>query len=131
MSLVPFIRFSLAFGLGVILGGATSASAEEAQTWVLTSLNGSSPDVEVTLTLGSDGTVSGNSGCNRYTGRNNAELPQLALGPMASTRMACPELELEATFLAALMKATEAIEKDGQLVITGDESTQLVFVPAE
>lgn len=116
----------------VFLGNISGAHAQkDAQVWVLQSLDGSPPSAEVTLSLSPDGTVSGNSGCNRYTGKNNAELPQLALGPMASTRMACPDLELEATYINALSKATEAIEQDGELLVTGEDDIQMVFVPAE
>ena len=56
------------------------------------------------------GTVSGTSGCNNYSGPMNTTDGGFALGPFASTTMACPEpegvMEQEAAYLAALAGAT-------------------------
>ncbi len=56
------------------------------------------------------GTVSGTSGCNNYSGPMNTTDGGFALGPFASTAMACPEpegvMEQEAAYLAALAGAT-------------------------
>ena len=51
-----------------------------------------------------DGIVGGSSGCNRFTGAYNQEGGELSLGPLASTRMACPPevMEREQQFLAML-----------------------------
>jgi heat shock protein HslJ len=54
--------------------------------------------------------VSGSSGCNTYTGSLNTATGAFAIGPLASTMMACSEpegiMEQEAAFLAALGSAT-------------------------
>ena len=51
-----------------------------------------------------DGIVGGSSGCNRFTGTYNQEGNELTLGPLASTRMACPPevMEREQEFHAML-----------------------------
>ena len=51
-----------------------------------------------------DGIVGGSSGCNRFTGAYNQQGGELKLGPLASTRMACPPevMEREQQFLAML-----------------------------
>ena len=54
------------------------------------------------------GTVSGNSGCNSYSGPMNTAEGAFALGPFASTMMACEQsiMDQEAAYLAALAAAT-------------------------
>jgi heat shock protein HslJ len=48
----------------------------------------------------------GNAGCNRFSGSFEQPTPeQLRFGPLLTTRMACPVLELEGRYLAALKAA--------------------------
>lgn len=57
-----------------------------------------------TLTVAADGTVSGSTGCNRFTG-NATVGDTLMFGPLATTRAACPDAELariESAVLAVL-----------------------------
>jgi heat shock protein HslJ len=63
----------------------------------------------IDATFGEDGRVSGRAGCNRYHGPFRVDGPRLGIGPLASTRMACPDeavMEQEAAFLAAMGRAT-------------------------
>jgi copper homeostasis protein (lipoprotein) len=46
--------------------------------------------------------VTGSGGCNRFTGSYESGTGTLKFGALASTRMACPAMETEATFLKAL-----------------------------
>lgn len=46
--------------------------------------------------------VTGSGGCNRITGSYESDAATLRFGPIISTRMACPGLELETSFLRAL-----------------------------
>lgn len=67
--------------------------------WTVTSLL--SPDAVSTsaalersapqLTIGDDGAVTGNAGCNRITGQADVHSDTIVFGPLATTRMACPE----------------------------------------
>lgn len=67
------------------------------------------PETVVSMTFGDDGTVSGNSGCNSFTGQYAPSGSNITVSPLASTMMACesPEgaMEQEAAFLAALQSA--------------------------
>ena len=66
------------------------------------------PDgVEVTAAF-EDGQVSGKGGCNRYMGPYQRDGDRIALGPLASTMMACPEpaMSVEAGFHAAASRVT-------------------------
>ncbi|MGB5329981.1 MAG: META domain-containing protein [Gammaproteobacteria bacterium] len=57
------------------------------------------PELLPELDFGEQGFLSGNTGCNRFKGQASVADNQLTLGPLASTRMACPgfagELELQ------------------------------------
>jgi heat shock protein HslJ len=61
-------------------------------------------DSEATITFAADGGISGTTGCNRYHGQYTLDGDDLALGPLATTRMlGAPELmEQEMAFLSAL-----------------------------
>ncbi len=61
-----------------------------------------------TATFAGDGTVSGNATCNTYHGPATTQRNRIAIGPLASTRMACSSDALtaqEAAVLAALQAA--------------------------
>jgi heat shock protein HslJ len=62
----------------------------------------------ITATFSEDGTVSGSSGCNNYTGGFTTEGGSIEIGPLAGTRKACePDvMTQEAAFLAAMENAT-------------------------
>ena len=85
-------------------------------------------------TLGVEGSrASGFSGCNRWGGEI---LPAVSgawkLGPVASTRMACdePEMQLENRFLDALSGAIRWKLDGARLVLLGaDGKARLVFTP--
>lgn len=46
------------------------------------------------ISFSADGHVSGHGGCNRFMGQYKQEGEALALGPLAATRMACPEADM-------------------------------------
>ena len=58
-------------------------------------------------------TVNGTTGCNNYSGSYTMDGSQLAFGPMATTRMACPDIAIESGF-------QKAIAKIGSYKINGD-----------
>ena len=61
--------------------------------------------------------VSGSGGCNRFTGPASVAAGAVRIGPLASTRMACPggAMEAEARFLSALERARGARLEAGRL----------------
>jgi heat shock protein HslJ len=98
-------------------GGATlvfeQAEAVElpGSSWVVTGYNNGkeavvSPvvDSELTIEFGTDGTVAGSGGVNRFNGPFQSTADTVKIGPLAATKMAGePELmEQEAQYLAAL-----------------------------
>ena len=85
-------------------------------SWELTGYNdGSQADMSVldgtTLTANFDeaGTLTGNSGCNDFSGPYKITNSQIGIGPLSSTKKACSDpagiMEQEAQYLAALENA--------------------------
>lgn len=64
---------------------------------------------EISLHFGTDGRVSGNAGCNQYTGGYQSSSGQLTVSTLATTFKLCPTpdgaMEQEAQYLAALSSA--------------------------
>ena len=78
--------------------------------------------VTITMEFGTDGRISGRSGCNRYTGSFAYAGETLTLSPLAGTRMACspPQMEAEQRFHAAVAQVTRVQLSDNrELVLSG------------
>ena len=82
-------------------------------SWEVTSYNNGQQAVTsvlagttITAEFGKDGTLSGNSSCNDYSGPYKATGNQIEIGPLGSTRKACADpagvMDQEAQYLAAL-----------------------------
>jgi heat shock protein HslJ len=143
---MPFVAgFVLVLAIVVAACDAVGASPEgetpepvasaglESRSWTIQSIGPITlpPDAGATLSVEPDGTVSGETGCNRYTGGVSVDGASLTFGPLATTRMACePALqEQERAVLDALAGVTGwALDGDGRLHLTG--STELVLAPA-
>lgn len=76
----------------------------------------------ITMEFGTDGRISGRSGCNRYTGSFTYAGETLKLSQLAGTRMACPppQMEAERRFYAAVARVTRVQLSDNrELVLSG------------
>lgn len=66
-------------------------------------------NTNLTMTFGDDGTISGNSGCNTYSGQYTLSGQTITISPLASTMRACIEpegvAEQETAFTTALQQA--------------------------
>ena len=113
------------------------ATVELAGTnWILSSLNGELPlaGTAVTLQFGTDGSVFGTDGCNRYNTTYTQEGSSLTINQSTgiSTMMACAEpegiIEQEQEYLAALgTAATYQITGDRLEMRTADNATVATF----
>ena len=85
-----------------------------------------------TLAFGADGTASLLADCNRGTGSYTSESPgQLTFGPVATTRMACPEGSLQDTFLAQFEWVRSYVFRNGNLYLaTMADGSIIEFEPA-
>lgn len=102
-------------------------------SWVLMSLDGIPPvaGTEITASFGTDRRVSGSAGCNRYTGAYETGGPSIEVGPLASTRMHCPNpgvMEQEQRYLVTLEASVlVAIEGDQLLLADAGGTRELLF----
>jgi heat shock protein HslJ len=80
---------------------------------------------EMDIQFGADGTVSGNSGCNTYSGSYTVTGNQIQIGPLASTMMACGDptgiMEQEQQYLAALQTAATYQIEDNVLELRTED----------
>lgn len=83
---------------------------------------------EVFVQFGGEGQVSGHGGCNRFSGSWQTEGDTIRIGPLASTRMACPEpqMELEAALFGALDAARTYRRERIDLTLFGEDGSELV-----
>lgn len=102
--------------------------------WELKELNGNHIEVDkraqffLLFTPGQVGRVSGKGGCNRLTGTFELVGERgMKFGAIASTKMACPEMEQETLFLKALAEANQWKIIDNQLFLLKDGSNLAVF----
>jgi heat shock protein HslJ len=106
----------------------------EGRTWVLDPASLGVPGGEQftpTATL-RDGTITGLSGCNRYSGSYTVDDNRLALGPIRTTLRSCGPVAdaVEADFLDRLQRVG-AFGVDGEcLVLVGDDDTELLVFDA-
>jgi heat shock protein HslJ len=75
----------------------------------------------------SDGSVTGSSGCNRFTGKYAQDGGTLTMGPLATTRMACPPqiMQREQEFLALLGKIRHVDRTQLQLILKDGDGNVL------
>jgi heat shock protein HslJ len=117
----------------LILGGSR---------WIATMINNGRGGVAslvegtvVTAEFGTDGRVAGSGGCNRFSGGYTLEGDSLAIGPVASTRMACLEPEgvgqQESAYFAALARVSSWSFREERLQLrAADGALQVEFRPA-
>lgn len=105
-----------------------------ASAWLAEEIEGRrvADGVQSTLEFAEPGQVAGLAGCNRYFGPLTLEGDRIALGNLASTRMMCPEnqMDQEQRFLRALEQAKRfALGRDAQILemFAGDGAPVLRF----
>ncbi len=119
----------------VLLGGCATAPAPAVQEvygpWVIEQAR-SAPIIDkrrARLVLGRDGRLTGHTTCNAMNASFTLQGTKLAIGPVATTRMACGELyrEQEDRILTALELAASArVRDDGLLEIRDAEGRGLL-----
>ncbi len=89
------------------------------------------PNTTITLNFDEEGQLFGSAGCNNYSGGYELDGRALTIGPLASTRMACPEdgvMAQETAFLQALEAAHSISLIEDRLTISY-AGGELHFVP--
>lgn len=89
-------------------------------------------DTAITAAFSEDGQISGNAGCNDYSGPYTTEGDEITIGPIAATRRFCIEeglMDQEAAYLAALeTAATYQITGDTMVMRTAEGAMVANFV---
>jgi heat shock protein HslJ len=89
--------------------------------WLLEDLGGAGvmDNIQATLTFPEAGKIAGNGSCNRFFGPAKISGSAIKLGPLGSTRMACPEavMNQETKYLDALKAAERFERKEPYLLI--------------
>ena len=116
---------------------ASAGSGLEGTLWRLTEYLGpagtavSVPQAVSASATFSGGMVSGNAGCNDYTGSYTIDGDKLTIGPLAVTKKACgpAETAVETVFLTAMGRvATYDVSGDSLELKTADAKVGLTFV---
>lgn len=117
--------------------GGDPATLLRRNAWRVTAIAGAAFPADVplegTMAFDATGMVSGKAFCNRFTGSYKLGGEGLGFGPLAGTRMACPEplSALEKAMFDALAKTTRFdLGDDGTLTLLAGDSTVLTAVPA-
>jgi heat shock protein HslJ len=114
----------------------TSATSLPGSAWTLASYGTvgkaipAAEGVPTSLVFSKDGQVSGNLGCNSFSGSYEVQADEIVLGPLASTLMACPDpqMEQEGTAFQVLTGTVRFTLGDGTLTITAPGGmTLLIF----
>lgn len=115
-------------------GGAILPPADLAGTaWKIISFGGTDVPAGVPTELRFDGKrVSGQAGCNRFSGSYTSDGKRLTTGPLMATKMACPGpgMALESGFLT-LMNGPVSLRftPEGRLVLMGIGGVSAVLAP--
>ena len=93
---------------------AAGSDALPGSSWIVTAYNNGKGGVvstmagtDLTADFGTDGNLTGNSGCNTYSATYKVDGNKITIGPAATTRMACEQavMDQEQQYLAALSTA--------------------------
>jgi heat shock protein HslJ len=98
-----------------------------AHEWHLITLNGTEFDGTATLTFPTRNRIAGQAPCNRYNSRNAAPYPWIEIEEIAATRRACPDLQAETAYFAALKAVNVAVIDGDTLTLSDEEHPLLVF----
>lgn len=110
--------------------------AELQKAWEISLISDEAPGLAqpMTLVFGADGQLSGRAACNRYSASYSLDETQqpaiLSIGPIAATRMACPDLAVENSYLTALQAMGSLRYDDAGLLLTAPDGAALVLSPA-
>jgi heat shock protein HslJ len=115
-------------------GGGRDLTTLDGTSWTLIEGTGVTIPDEVTMTLQFEGDrSSGSGGCNRFTGTYEEDGNSISFGPLASTRMACPEevVAAESAYHAALGSAAWWSASENELVLSDSSAQELLrYEPA-
>lgn len=129
-SRLVFLLAIALFALTLAACGSTESPELEGTIWALLTLNGDPVvgDVPLTAEFAIDNQMSGNTGCNAFSGVYDVNGENISITPTTMTRAACPideSSQQETDYLNALSSAT-TFEIRGSTLELRDGSGDLV-----
>ena len=134
------LRLAVVAGLAALMVGCCNCRSYQKKNrrplvgteWQLIQLGGETiqpQEGSFTITLSAEkGQISGVGACNRLSGTYKSdEKRSLKIGPLAATRMACPDLKREHAFIEALESATHYDMDGPMLLILSNGELRAVF----
>lgn len=122
------VSVAMIAGLGGCLADETvSGYADKTAVWQLQAVNGAPFKARATIAFPTEGTITGQAPCNRYTARQTVPYPWISVDRIAATKMACPDLASEGSFFAALQAMTLVEVAGDTLLLTNDKGEEMVF----
>jgi heat shock protein HslJ len=94
-------------------------------SWRLTELGGEATALPVTLNFDAE-RAKGEGPCNSYFGAWRIDGSAVAIGPVAATRRACPDLPFEQSYFGALTDAATAEIGPDALALRGADGAVLM-----
>ena len=104
-----------------------SGYADPSATYRLTTLNGVAFTDRATIQFPEAGKIIGSGPCNSYQTTQTMPYPWFEIGPIASTRMACPASSAETTFFQTLAAMSFAEAAGQVLLLTNSDGMEMVF----
>jgi len=129
--LMKYVPIVLALALSGCFKDETVSGYTDTETvWKLAEIDGVATDQTVTLRFPEEGRITGQGPCNRYFAAQTVPYPWFKAEAIGSTKMACPNLDKEAAYFAAL-SSMSLIEVSGdRLLLTNEDSTSSLFFKA-
>lgn len=118
---------ALTLALAACADETVSGYAGTGAVWQLAEIDGTAVDYTATIRLPREGRVTGSGPCNTFGTVQTAPYPWFAIGPIEATERACPDLEAEQTFFAALGTMSLAEVSGDVLILTNEAGRQMVF----
>jgi heat shock protein HslJ len=121
-------RLSLALTLVLTAACVSPATSGQVQgTWHLVGLDFQPALAPLSITFDANGGFMGQAPCNRFFGKVSGALPDMTLGDIGATKMACPDLAVESAYFEALSAMQSAEISEGHLFFSGPEGRVIEF----
>ena len=97
------------------------------RVWTLAEIDGEPFNANATLTFPEAGKIAGKAPCNSYSASMAVPYPWFETGPVAATRMACPDLPAETHFFEAMDEMSLSEVLGDTLILSTPEGRKMVF----
>ncbi len=119
---------ALLFALPNCAGDETiSGYADTTAIYALSDIDGAAFPARATIRFPEEGRIEGQGPCNAYSAAQSVPYPWFSLGPIIATRRACPDLEAETAFFAALSEMTLAEVQGDVLILSNEAGREMTF----